>query len=89
MNRISQRSQRGLRYEQCLTSGLNFGVSNPCRGICSTLFRVYTRSGESLSKIPLLLALVHTYKVCVTKQATRSAAELSKNIHLKINLYKL
>jgi len=87
MYRISQRGQRVLRFEQFLISDLNFGVSNPGRGICSALFRVY--SGESLSKIPLLLVLVCIYKACVTKQATRTVAELSNNIRLKIKLRKL
>ena len=61
MYRISQRGQRSLRSEQCLTPGLNFGVWNPGRGICSALFRAY--SGECLSKIPLLFVGMHLYSL--------------------------
>jgi hypothetical protein len=88
MYRISQRGQRGLRSEQYLNSDLNFGASNSGRGICSALFQVY--SGESLSKIPLLLVLLCIYKACVIKKkATWTVTELSNNIRLKIKLCKI
>jgi hypothetical protein len=66
---------------------LKFRSSIPGRDICFALFQVH--SGEFLSKISLLLVLVCIYKVSVIKQATRTVAELSNNIHLKIKFCKL